>query len=88
MKRRIKLLLVDDHPVVRKGISSCLAQHDHLQIVGEAADGHEAVRKTRELLPDIVLMDIDMPKMNGRHRTPAQGTAPHQSPGPVHAQQH
>jgi two-component system nitrate/nitrite response regulator NarL len=65
MKRRIKLLLVDDHPVVRKGISSCLAQHDHLQIVGEAADGHEAVRKTRELLPDIVLMDIDMPKMNG-----------------------
>lgn len=65
MKKRIKLLLVDDHPVVRKGISSCLARHDHLQIVGEAANGQEAMRKARELMPDIVLMDIDMPEMNG-----------------------
>lgn len=65
MKRRIKLLLVDDHPVVRKGISSCLARHEHLQIVGEAANGAEAIQKTRELMPDIVLMDIDMPEMNG-----------------------
>ena len=65
MKRSIKLLLVDDHPVVRKGISSCLARHEHLQIVGEAADGQEAVRKARELAPDIILMDIDMPHMNG-----------------------
>ena len=65
MKRRIKLLLVDDHPVVRKGISSCLARHEHLQVVGEAGNGEEAIRKTRELAPDIVLMDIDMPEMNG-----------------------
>ena len=65
MKKRIKLLLVDDHPVVRKGIASCLTQQDHLQIVGEAADGREALRKTRELTPDIILMDIDMPHMNG-----------------------
>jgi two-component system, NarL family, nitrate/nitrite response regulator NarL len=65
MKKRIKLLLVDDHPVVRKGIASCLSQHDHLQIIGEAADGREALRKTREAEPDIVLMDIDMPHMNG-----------------------
>lgn len=65
MKRRIKLLLVDDHPVVRKGISSCLARHEHLQIAGEAGDGQEAIRKTRELMPDIILMDIDMPEMNG-----------------------
>src|SRR5262249_53613034 len=43
MKKRIKLLLVDDHPVVRKGIASCLTQQDHLQIVGEAADGREAL---------------------------------------------
>ena len=63
-KKRIKLLLVDDHPVVRKGISSCLSAHEHLQIVGEAANGEEAVAKTRELMPDIVLMDIDMPEMN------------------------
>jgi len=65
MKSRIKLLLVDDHPVVRRGISSCLAREEHLTIVGEAADGLEAVRKAKELLPDIILMDIDMPHMNG-----------------------
>jgi DNA-binding NarL/FixJ family response regulator len=65
MKKRIKLLLVDDHPVVRKGINSCLARHEHLQIVGEAADGVEALKKARELMPDIVLMDIDMPQKDG-----------------------
>jgi len=65
MKKRIKLLLVDDHPVVRKGISSCLARHEHLHVVGEAANGEEGIRKARELTPDIVLMDIDMPEMNG-----------------------
>jgi len=65
MKRRIRLLVVDDHPVVRKGISSCLAQHEHLQIIGEATDGQEALHKARELLPDVVLMDIDLPKLNG-----------------------
>lgn len=65
VKRRIKLLLVDDHPVVRRGISSCLAREERLAIVGEAADGLEAVRKAKELLPDIILMDIDMPLMNG-----------------------
>ena len=65
MKKRVRLLLADDHPVVRKGISSCLAGHDQLQIVGEAADGEEALRKARELAPDIILMDIDMPRMNG-----------------------
>jgi DNA-binding NarL/FixJ family response regulator len=65
MKKKTRLLLVDDHPVVRKGIGSCLAQQPNLQIVGEASDGHEAVRKVRELTPDIVLMDIDMPHMSG-----------------------
>jgi two-component system nitrate/nitrite response regulator NarL len=65
MKKRIKVLLVDDHPVVRKGIRSCLAQDAHLEVVGEAGDGQEALRKARELAPDIVLMDIDMPQMNG-----------------------
>jgi two-component system, NarL family, nitrate/nitrite response regulator NarL len=65
MKKRIRLLLVDDHPVVRKGIGACLAQQEHLEIVGEAADGREALRKARELSPDIILMDIDMPHLNG-----------------------
>jgi DNA-binding NarL/FixJ family response regulator len=56
---------VDDHPVVRKGISFCLAQHEHLFIVGEAADGCEAVAKARALLPDIMLLDLDLPQMSG-----------------------
>ena len=65
MKSCIKLLLVDDHPLVRRGISSCLARQERFVIVGEAADGLEAVRKAKEILPDIILMDIDMPLMNG-----------------------
>src|SRR3954452_15393110 len=64
-KQKIKVLVVDDHPVVRKGLQSCLARQDRLKIVGEASDGDEAVRKTRELSPDIVLMDINMPRMDG-----------------------
>src|SRR5689334_17936419 len=65
MMNRIKLLLVDDHPVVRQGISSCLAREQRVTVVGEAANGLEALVKARELLPDVVLMDIEMPHMNG-----------------------
>jgi DNA-binding NarL/FixJ family response regulator len=65
MTSPIKILLADDHPIVRKGIIACLARHEHLVIVGEAADGLEAVAKAKQLLPDILLLDIDMPKMNG-----------------------
>jgi len=64
-KQIIKVLVADDHPVVRKGLQTCLARQVNLKIVGEAADGDEALRKTRDLLPDVVLMDISMPGMNG-----------------------
>jgi two-component system nitrate/nitrite response regulator NarL len=62
---KIKVLIVDDHPVVRKGLQSCLSAKDNLKIVGEASDGNDAVRKVKELQPDIVLMDISMPHMDG-----------------------
>jgi DNA-binding NarL/FixJ family response regulator len=65
MTTRIRILLVDDHPVVRRGISACLARHEHLVIVGEAADGPEAIAKAKALMPDIVLLDIDLPQMSG-----------------------
>src|SRR5262245_1432384 len=64
-RRPIRVLMVDDHPVARKGMAYCLAQHEHLEIVGEAADGPEAAQKAKSLLPDLVITDFDMPQMNG-----------------------
>jgi DNA-binding NarL/FixJ family response regulator len=65
MKTPIKVLLVDDHPIVRRGVASCLAKHSNLLVVGEAADGREAIEKARELNPDVIMMDVDMPQMDG-----------------------
>jgi DNA-binding NarL/FixJ family response regulator len=64
-----RILLVDDHPVVRKGLLACLSDRANLLVVGEAADGLEAIRKVGELLPDIVLMDVEMPHMDGMTAT-------------------
>src|SRR5690242_12807980 len=68
-KAPIRVLLVDDHPVVRRGLTSCLALNEQVVVVGEAGDGQEGVRKAKELMPDVVLMDIDMPQMNGLNAT-------------------
>jgi DNA-binding NarL/FixJ family response regulator len=61
----IRVLLVDDHTVVRKGLRTFLSYDPDLEVVGEAADGAQALRLARELLPDVVLMDLLMPGMDG-----------------------
>jgi len=64
-KNSIGVLLVDDHEVVRRGIGALLATEDELLIVGEAADGEEAIAKAATLDPDVILMDLEMPGVGG-----------------------
>jgi len=61
----IRVLIVDDHPVVREGIGSMLKKETDFRVVGEASNGLEALEKARELSPDVVLMDLRMPEMDG-----------------------
>ena len=69
MKPTIRLLIADDHGIVRKGIKALLATEKDMQVIGEAENGAEAVRKAGSLKPDVVLMDLVMPEMDGIEAT-------------------
>ena len=71
MATAIRILTVDDHPLMRAGVVSFLATEPGLQVVAEAANGEDALEKYRELRPDLVLMDLSMPVMDGLEATRA-----------------
>lgn len=67
MRDPIKLLILDDHPVFRRGLREIIEEHEQFQIVGEGADGEAGMRLAVELKPDIIVVDVDMPRLNGLH---------------------
>jgi DNA-binding NarL/FixJ family response regulator len=66
---RLTVLIVDDHAMVRSGFAMVLSVEDDIEVVGEAADGLEAIERARECRPDVVLMDVQMPRMDGIEAT-------------------
>jgi DNA-binding NarL/FixJ family response regulator len=69
MGKKIRVLLADDHRMLREGIRALLERQEDIQVVGEAGDGREAVRLTTQLCPDVVVMDVSMPMLNGIEAT-------------------
>jgi DNA-binding NarL/FixJ family response regulator len=65
----IRIVLADDHAIVRHGLSRAIQQEDDMEVVGQTSNGHSTVEMARELLPDIVVMDISMPDLNGIEAT-------------------
>ena len=66
---RIRVLLADDHAIIRIGIRSILEDESDIEVIGEAADGKDALRKTQQLHPDVIVMDLVMPQLDGIQAT-------------------
>jgi DNA-binding NarL/FixJ family response regulator len=64
-KTKLHVLIADDHPIFRKGLLLAISVEHSIKIIGEAGNGHEALRLTEELKPDVLVLDIEMPEMNG-----------------------
>ena len=62
---KLRILLADDHEIVRRGLCALLQKHEGWEVVGEATDGREAVEKAKQLKPDVVILDVGMPNLNG-----------------------
>jgi DNA-binding NarL/FixJ family response regulator len=71
MPAKLKILIVDDHAIVRDGLAAILKFQKDMTVVGEADDGQSAIQKAQELYPDVILMDLMMPNMNGADATAA-----------------
>ncbi len=64
-KTKLRVLIADDHPIFRKGLLLAIGNEHSIEIVGEAGDGHQALRLIEELKPDVIVLDIEMPELNG-----------------------
>ena len=67
--KKIKILLVDDHKMLREGIRGIIERKAHMEIIGEASNGREAIKKSIKLQPDVIVMDVAMPELNGIEAT-------------------
>ena len=65
MTKEVKVLIVDDHPLLRRGVCDVIGHDSRFRVMGEASDGEEALRLLDELKPQIAILDIDMPRLNG-----------------------
>lgn len=66
---KIRVFIVDDHPFFREGLRKVIAAEEDLEVIGEASDGEEAIREVARLLPDVVIMDVNLPRVNGLEAT-------------------
>lgn len=65
MEKKCRIVIAEDHTILREGLRSLLAHHPELETIGEAEDGQEAIRRVEKLMPDLLLMDLSMPRMSG-----------------------